>query len=87
MEIVNSWSVILKQYDDVKNNIKLLELEQDYVLLSLNEAIEQNNIDEKNKLIERLQEIGVDIVSNKIKIDGLRKEYDRIKSTTKPKMV
>ena len=78
---------VSKEYESVKNCIKLLELGQDYLLLSLNEVIINKDESEKNKLIESLCEIRIDLDKLLARKEALHKEYGSIKSTTKPNMV
>ena len=84
---MRSWMDVLKDNEVVKDSIKLLELEQDYLLLSLNEVILNKDEAEKSKLIESLCGIRTELDKLLARKEALRKEYGSIKSTTKPRMV
>ncbi|WP_144509883.1 hypothetical protein [Bacillus sp. FJAT-22090] len=82
---MRTWQVVLKESIDIQNDTKLLELEQDYLLLSLNDAIEENDLQEKDKLIESLHTIQNQISSNNTRRKALKNEYEAINLTSKPK--
>lgn len=82
---MRTWQAVLNELDSIKQDTKLLKLEQDYLLLSLNEAIEEENVTEKEKLIETLRVIHEKIIVNTNRGREIRREYEDIKSTSKPK--
>lgn len=82
---MRTWQAVLNELDSIKQDTKLLKLEQDYLLLSLNEAIEEENVLEKDKLIETLRIIHEKIIFNTDRSREIRREYEDIKSTSKPK--
>lgn len=82
---MRTWQAVLNELDSIKQDTKLLKLEQDYLLLSLNEAIEEENVLEKEKLIETLRIIHEQIIVNTNRSREIRIEYEDIKSTSKPK--
>lgn len=82
---MRTWQAVLNELDSIKQDTKLLKLEQDYLLLSLNETIEEENVLEKGKLIESLRTIHEKIIVNTNRSREMRREYEDIKSTSKPK--
>lgn len=85
MEEMRTWQTVLEESDEVKNDTKLLKLDQDYLLLSLNEAIEAKDEKEKSKLCTELRAIQYQLDRNDIRLDEIKSEYEAIKSINKPK--
>lgn len=59
---------IIRKVDIVKEQIKVLKLEMDYLLLTLHQAVIENNEKERETCTTRLKEIHVEV-------EALKKQY------------